>query len=458
MREGLQKIVPIDDTIVAISTTPGRSALGVVRISGGQSESIAARFLQTTKPLRHRRSTVGRWTTSEGTDVDEVVATLFNAPNSYTGEDVLEISAHGNPLILARIVEAVQSAGVRLAKPGEFTFRAVLNRKMDLIQAEAVRSFIDAQTDEQARMALLQMGGTLSKRIAPAKEALIDIIAKLEAGIDFADDDVPPSSGLLVAEELAKVQASLLELQKSYGYGQILTNGLRLAIVGKPNVGKSSLFNCLVGANRAIVTSIPGTTRDVVSESVSLDGVPLRFFDTAGLRDTDEPVEKIGVERTWETLSEADLVIFVVDGSTGLDEMDLNVLVRIKSSAHITVANKSDLEQVAELDLPDESVPIRVSAKTGKGMKDVQSAIRQFLGSRPDEASGSIMTSARQFENVSAAIGALEKGRDSILKGTPHEMVLLDIYDALSHLNELTGEVVTEDILGRIFSTFCVGK
>ena len=458
MREGLQKIVPIEDTIVAISTSPGRSAIGVVRISGGQAESIAARFLQTSKPLLHRHSAVGRWTSSEGSDLDEVVATLFHAPNSYTGEDVLEISAHGNPLILARIVEAARSAGARLAKPGEFTFRAVLNRKLDLIQAEAVRSFIDAQTDEQARTALLQMGGALSKRIVPAKEALIDIIAKLEAGIDFADDDVPPPSGSVVAGEMAKVHSALVELQASYGYGQILANGLRLAIVGKPNVGKSSLFNCLVRANRAIVTSIPGTTRDVVSESVSLDGVPLRFFDTAGLRDTDELVEKMGVERTWETLSEADLVIFVIDGSTGLDEKDLNVFLRIKGSAHITIANKSDLHQVAELGLPDESRPIRVSAKTGKGIDDVESAIRQFLGTRPEGVSDSIMTSARQFENVSAAIGALEKGRDSILKGTPHEMVLLDIYDALSHLNELTGEVVTEDILGRIFSTFCVGK
>jgi len=458
MREGLQKLVPIDDTVVAIATTPGRSAIGIVRVSGAQAESIAARFLQTSKPLRHRRSTVGRWMTSEGIAVDEVVATLFKAPYSYTGEDVLEISAHGNPLILARIVDSVRFAGARMAKPGEFTFRAVLNRKMDLIQAEAVRSFIESQTDEQARTSLLQMGGSLSKQIAPAKEALIDIIAKLEAGIDFADDDVPPSSGTVVAEEIVKVLATLLELQKSYGYGQILTNGLRLAIVGKPNVGKSSLFNCLIGANRAIVTSIPGTTRDVVSESVSLDGVPLRFFDTAGLRDTDEVVEKIGVERTWETLSEADLVIFVVDGSTGLDELDLNVFRKIKSTSHITIANKSDLYPVAELGLTDEATPIRVSAKTGKGIEDVESAIRRFLGTRPEGVSDSVMTSARQFENVSAAIDALEKGRASILLGTPHEMVLLDIYDALSHLNELTGEVVTEDILGRIFSTFCVGK
>jgi tRNA modification GTPase len=458
MREGLQKVVPIEDTIVAISTIPGRSAIGVVRISGAQSESIAARHLQTTRPLVHRQSTVGRWTASDGDAVDEVLATLFKAPHSYTGEDVLEISAHGNPLILARIVEGVLADGARLAAPGEFTFRAVLNRKMDLIQAEAVRSFIEAQTDEQARTALLQMGGALSKRIAPAKDALIDIIAKLEAGIDFSDDDVPPASGSLVAAELAKVQVTLVELQKSYGYGQILANGLRLAIVGKPNVGKSSLFNRLVGANRAIVTSIPGTTRDVVSESVSLDGVPLRFFDTAGLRDTEEPVEKMGVERTWETLSEADLVLFVLDGSVGLNETDLDLLRRIQSTAHITIANKADLPQVAGLDLPGESSPIRVSATTGKGIAALEDAIRQFLGKRPEGVSDSVMTSARQFENVSAAIAALEKGRVSILEGTPHEMVLLDIYDALSHLNELTGEVVTEDILGRIFSTFCVGK
>jgi tRNA modification GTPase len=429
-----------------------------VRISGHQAESIVARLFQAQTSLIHRQSTVGHWRDANGNVIDEVVVTFFKAPHTYTGEDVLEISAHGNPRILARIVGTVLDQGTRMATAGEFTLRAVMNGKMDLIQAEAVRSFIDAQTDAQARTALLQMGGALSKRLLPAKEKLVDIIARLEAGIDFADDDVPPPDVAVIAAEIVQVGDALRELQQSYSYGRILSNGLRLAIVGKPNVGKSSLFNRFVGAERAIVTNVPGTTRDVVSESVSLDGVPLRFFDTAGLRETDELVERIGVERTVETLSEADLVLFVLDGSKAIDNLDRNVLSRIEKSAHITVVNKCDLEQVAAPDLPGETSVIRVSAKTGEGFENLQNAIRMFLGIKPDGLSGAIMTSARQFESISAANSALDKGRVSLLEGTPHEMVLLDAYEALSHLNELTGEVVTEDILGRIFSTFCVGK
>jgi tRNA modification GTPase len=345
-----------------------------------------------------------------------------------------------------------------MATAGEFTLRAVMNGKMDLIQAEAVQSFIEAQTDEQARTALLQIGGGLSKRVAPAKEKLLDIIAQLEAGIDFADDDVPLPDAAVVGKHFAKVRESLLELQESYNYGRILSKGLRLTIVGKPNVGKSSIFNRLVGADRAIVTSVPGTTRDVVSESVSLDGVPLRFSDTAGLRETADFVEQIGVERTVESLSEADLVFFVLDGSAGIDDQDRKIFARIEKLAHITIINKCDLPQLAAAERTIPTNAIRVSAKTGEGFQHLQNAIRMFLGIKPESVSGSIVTNARQFECLSGSLRALEKGHASLLEGTPHEMVLLDAYEALSHLNELTGEVVTEDILGRIFSTFCVGK
>jgi len=458
MREGLQKVVPTDDTIVAIATPHGRSGIGVVRISGGQSEVIATRLFKAQTSLVHRHSTPGYWMDAKGNVLDEVVATLFKAPQTYTGEDVLEISAHGNPLILARIVGTVLDLGTRRATAGEFTLRAVMNGKMDLIQAEAVRSFIDAQTDEQARTALLQMEGALSKRMHPAKEKLVDIIARMEAGIDFADDDVPPPIAAALAEDIRQVRVALKELQESYSYGKLLSNGLRMAIVGKPNVGKSSLFNRFVGTDRAIVTSVPGTTRDVVSESVSLDGVPLTFFDTAGLRESDEVVERIGVERTVETLSMADLVLFVLDGSAAIEDLDRNIQARIEKTAHITIINKCDLQQVADAVLPGDTSPIRVSAKTGEGFQDLQDAIRRFLGIKPEGVSSAIITNARQFESISGANRALDKGRVSLLEGTPHEMVLLDVYEALSHLNELTGEVVTEDILGRIFSTFCVGK
>jgi len=458
MREGLQKVVPAEDTIVAIATPHGRSGIGVVRVSGGQSASIATHLFRAQNSLVHRHSIRGLWLDARGNVIDEVLATLFKAPQTYTGEDILEISAHGNPLILARIVGTILDLGARRATAGEFTLRAVMNGKMDLIQAEAVRSFIDAQTNEQARTAFLQMEGALSKRMYPAKEQLVDIIARMEAGIDFADDDVPPPNAAAIADDMRHVSIALGELQESYSYGKLLSNGLRLAIVGKPNVGKSSLFNRLVGTDRAIVTSVPGTTRDVVSESVSLDGVPLTLFDTAGLRESDEVVERIGVERTVETLSMADLVLFVLDGSAAMEDLDRNIQARIEKTPHITILNKSDLQQVTNAVLPGETSPVRVSAKTGEGFQDLQDAIRRFLGIRPEGVSSAIMTSARQFESISEARRALDKGRTALLEGTPQEMVLLDAYGALSHLNELTGEVVTEDILGRIFSTFCVGK
>ena len=242
MREGLEKVVPTDDTIVAIATPHGRSGIGVVRVSGGQSESIANRLFRAQTSLAHRHSIPGHWMDANGNVIDEVVATLFKAPQTYTGEDILEISAHGNPLILDRIVGTILQLGARRATAGEFTLRAVVNGKMDLIQAEAVRSFIDAQTDEQARTALLQIEGALSKKMRPAKEKLVDIIARMEAGIDFAEDDVPPPNAAEIAEDIRQVDDALKELQESYSYGKLLSNGLRMAIVGKPNVGKAPLF------------------------------------------------------------------------------------------------------------------------------------------------------------------------------------------------------------------------
>src|SRR6185295_3613292 len=290
--------------------------------------------------------------------------------------------------------------------------------------------------------ALLQMGGALSKRLLPVKELLVGIVAQLEAGIDFADDDVEPPDAGVIASRIQIVRDELEELQASYSYGKLLSAGLQLAIVGKPNVGKSSLFNRFVGANRAIVTNVPGTTRDVVSESVSLGGVPLRFFDTAGLRETADPVESIGVERTLETLSEADLVLVVVDSSAAIDDRDRKILTRIENTAHIIVANKCDLPHAGNSILDGESKAILVSAKTGEGMDVLENAIREFLGSRDKTALESVMTSARQYESVMGAIRSLDKGCAAIVQGTPHEMVLLDIYEALSELNELTGDVV----------------
>jgi tRNA modification GTPase len=460
MREGLEKIVPTEDTIIAVATPYGRSGLGVVRISGARVRAHAARLLKTTQQLIHRHAVRAKWIDENGDTVDDVIATFFEGPRSYTGEDVLEVSAHGNPIVLNRIVESAQHLGVRIARPGEFTLRAVLNRKIDLIQAEAVRDFIDAQTEAQARTALRQLGGSVSKALDPIKQRLVDVIAHMEAGIDFADDDVDPPNEDLIRKRIDGIAVDLKELQRTYPYGRLLSSGLRLALIGKPNVGKSSLFNRLVSADRAIVTDIPGTTRDVVTETASLDGIPLQFCDTAGLRHTIDPVERIGVARSLEALHDADVVIVVLDASSVLDDQDRLVLERASNTtAQVVVMNKCDLPQAIDRAAVGEKPIVHVSARTGEGIPQLHDALRSFIRDRSGEAlSDCILTNARQNESVLTAIGALDDGIKALASRTPHEMVLLDLYRALGALNQLTGEVVTEDILGRIFSTFCVGK
>ena len=462
MREGLHKIVSSDETIVAISTPLGRSGIGVVRLSGNDAIRIAGRFFRsnsTNSSLEHRTTEVGRWTSVAGEEIDEVVVTLFRQPRSYTGEDVIEISAHGNPLVLGRIVETARALGARLAMPGEFTLRAVAHGKMDLTQAEAVREFIDAQTEQQAKTALRQMDGSVSRRIRPVKNKLVDVIARLEAGIDFAEDDVDIPENATIVGTIQSLATELVNLKETFGYGRILAEGLRVAILGKPNVGKSSLFNRLVAADRAIVTEIPGTTRDVLMETVSMDGVPLRFADTAGVHDTTDVVERIGVIRTLETLSDADMALIVVDGSCALDSDDRQVLAKVQVVAHLVVVNKSDLTRGIELSSLNGSPTVHVSAKTGEGLEALREAIRAFLlEQKTDLADDLILTSARQHEALVAAVSSLHASSSALSRHVPHEMALLDLYQALSSLDELSGEVVTDDILDRIFSTFCIGK
>lgn len=462
MREGLHKIVSADETIAAISTPLGRSGIGIVRMSGRDAESIANRLFKSNSlrsVLEHRTADVGTWISVTGEEIDEVVVTLFRAPQSYTGEDVVEISGHGNPFILARIVESLRTSGARIAAPGEFTLRAVAHGKMDLIQAEAVREFIDAQTEQQAKTALRQMEGGVSKRIRPIKDKLVDVIARLEAGIDFAEDDVDVPDNTAVVAAIQPLAVGLEGLKDTFGYGRILAEGLRLAILGKPNVGKSSLFNRLVASDRAIVTEVPGTTRDVLTETVNMDGVPLRFADTAGVRETADRVESIGVMRTLETLSEADLALVVLDGSLTLDDDDRKVLAKAEAVPHLVVINKDDLPAAIDLSSLNGSTRVHVSAKTGKGLEGLRDSIRAFLlDQKTDLADDLVLTNARQHEALAKAIVSMNAASDALRQNVPHEMALLDLYQALSALDELTGEVVTDDILDRIFSTFCIGK
>src|SRR5262249_45175363 len=298
MQEGLHKIVQVDDTIAAISTPLGVAGLGVIRLSGREVQRITRRFfrpLAESRDFQHQHALVGTCVDASGELLDEVVVTYFQAPHSYTGEDVIEITGHGNPLVLKLLLKTACTSGARVARPGEFTLRAVAHGKIDLLQAEGVREFIEAQTETQARTALRQMGGFLSNRIRPVKERLVGEIAHLEAGIDFAEDDVSVPDNASVIAIIAPLRDELSRLRDSFGYGRMVSNGLRVAILGKPNVGKSSLFNRLVCVDRAIVTDIPGTTRDVLTETINIAGVPLRLADTAGIRQTADRIESLGV-------------------------------------------------------------------------------------------------------------------------------------------------------------------
>ena len=337
--------------------------------------------------------------------------------------------------------------------------RAVAHGKMDLIQAEAVREFIEAQTEQQAKTALRQMGGSVSNRIRPIKEKLLDIIAHLEAGIDFAEDDVDVPDNTAIVHMIHPLGEALENLEETFGYGRLLVEGFRLAILGKPNVGKSSLFNRLVAAERAIVTDIPGTTRDVLTETVSMDGIPLRFADTAGVRDTSDQVESIGVKRTLETLSEADLALVVLDGSGALDGDDRQVLAKVEHLPHLLLINKSDLPQAIDQGLLNGSGKVHLSAKTGDGLDTLREAIRAILlDGKTDSTDDLVLTNSRQHEAIVKAISNLRTASDALVRNVPHEMALLDLYQGMAALDELTGDVVTDDILDRIFSTFCIGK
>jgi tRNA modification GTPase len=462
MREGLQKIVSVDETVVAIATSAGRSAIGVVRMSGSEARVISHRFFRphsANVTLEHRAAIIGSWLGGDDDLVDEVVVTFFRGPQSYTGEDVVEVSAHGNPLALRRIVESAISAGARLAEPGEFTLRAVTHGKMDLLQAEAVRDFIEAQTERQAKTAMRQMAGSLSKRLGPIKEKLIAVVARLEAGIDFAEDDVDIPANDVITQSIEPIVKDLRAVEETFEYGRMLHDGLRLAILGRPNVGKSSLFNQLIARDRAIVTEIPGTTRDVLTETVNLDGVPLRFADTAGVRQTTDRVESIGVSRAFETLADADLALVVLDGSASIEDDDRHVLEKTAGMRHVIVINKADLPQVIDTAVLNGAPRVLVSAKTGKGLIDLRNTLRAFLlESQPHLADDLVLTDARHHDAISRAIRSLSAAQNALNSQVPHEMVLLDLYGGLSALNELTGDVVTEDILDRIFSTFCIGK
>lgn len=448
----------LEDTIAAISTAPGRSGLGVVRLSGPQARAVAETILRFPRGPRWRswHCRMAELPDPEGHILDQVIVTFFERPRSYTAEDVVEISCHGSPLVLRYCLERACAAGARLAEPGEFTLRAYLNGRIDLPQAEAVRDLIEATTLYQARVAAQQAAGSVSRRLAPIKEQLVELIALLEAGIDFAEDDVPVASTEEILARLEPVRTALARLARSFDYGRLVHSGLTLTIVGKPNVGKSSLFNRFVEQDRAIVTDIPGTTRDLVSEVVALQGIPVKFIDTAGVRAHGDVVEKLGIERTFQAMADADLTLVVIDLSAPVDGQDLDLLGRARSQGrYLLVGNKADLPRRA--DPPEEFVA--VSALTGEGIEELRRRCLERVapGANLTEEEGFI-TSLRHQQCLAESLEALDSARRAVEAGLPHEMLLLDLYAALRPIDAMTGATTADDILDRIFSTFCIGK
>jgi len=454
--------VELDDTIVAIATPPGRGGIGVVRLAGPEAKAIAAPLLRLKHQLEPGRAVFGELIEpATGERIDEVVVTFFAKPHSYTTDDVVEISAHGSPVVQRHVVELAVAAGARLAEPGEFTMRAFLNGRLDLTQAEAVRDLIESQTLYQAKVAAQQLEGALSHRLQPIKQKLVELVAMLEAGIDFAEDDVPVAAAEAIRRRLAEVREPLAGLEASFAYGKVVHEGMTLAIVGRPNVGKSSLFNRLVERERAIVTATPGTTRDLVSETVSLGGIPVKLVDTAGIRAAYDEAESIGIKKAYEALADADLVLVVMDLSQPSTEEDARLVEIVGARPKIVVENKADLQRELEAGGrgQEKNGIVRTSAATGEGIDELRQEILQHVGG---EAAGQresgFLTNVRHQGLVREAITGLDAGRRALEQNIPHEMMLLDLYTALHALDGITGATTTDDILNLIFSSFCIGK
>jgi tRNA modification GTPase len=381
------------------------------------------------------------------------VVTYFAKPHSYTTDDVIEISAHGAPVVLRHIVELCVAAGARLAEPGEFTMRAFLNGRIDLTQAEAVRDLIDSQTLYQAKVAAQQLEGSLSRRLQPIKQELVELIAVLEAGIDFAEDDVSVMADATILSHIAAVRAPLEQLSASFAYGKIVHEGLTLAIVGRPNVGKSSLFNRLVERERAIVTATPGTTRDLVSETVAIGGIPVKLVDTAGIRDALDEAESIGIQKSMEALADADLVLVVLDASVAETTEDGELLRLAENRPAIVVGNKSDLGVWGT------RVSVCTSALTGSGIAELRAEILRHVGGDGGaQAESGFLTNVRHQGLIKDSLAALDAAKNAVAGKVPHEMLLMDLYNGLRPLDAITGATTADDILNLIFSTFCIGK
>ncbi len=451
------------DTIAALSTPLGEAGIGIVRLSGPQAETIARRIFRPRQPRQKWRSHqlyLGHIVDSQGEIIDEVLVTLMRAPRTYTRQDVVEINCHSGYAVLSRILALTLAQGARLARPGEFTLRAFLSGRLDLTQAEAVLEVIKARTQTGLKVAAGHLSGGLGRELSQVREALLDLLARVEAALDFPEEaaELSPDS---LKEGLKLQNQSLERLIKTYREGRLLREGILVVIAGRPNVGKSSLLNCLLNQERAIVTEIAGTTRDFIEETITLKGVPVRLSDTAGLRPAQDRLEELGIARTKERLAQADLALYLVDGSAPLTAEDLEALRELAGQKGLAVINKMDLPfMLSETDLQTAtSFPlIKISALTGHGLEDLQQGIVDLALSGGLQGQGEIITQARHHQHLNNALAFLEQAHALLSPDTPWELVALELKEAIQQLGEITGEEVGDAVLDRIFSEFCLGK
>lgn len=451
------------DTIVALATPTGRSGIGVVRLSGSRALEIAGTLIaEGTTSLAPRRAHLRQlFDPTDGGLLDSGIVTFFQAPNSFTGEDVVEISCHGSPVLLRRVIDVCLSLNARLADPGEFALRAVANGRIDLAEAEAIRDLIDAQTTASARQAVRQMSGELSRQLQPLKDALLSVTVVLESALEFVEDDLPPTQIEALRQDLVEIADEAGRLADTYEAGHLIRDGLRVAIVGRPNVGKSSLFNALLGSERAIVTDIAGTTRDQLHERFTVSDIPISLIDTAGLRETSDTVESIGVDRAKGAMADADLVIVMLDASEKITSEDHKILGRVRDLNYIVALNKIDKLPAGDL-LETSTGPtddgIRISAKTGEGLDELREAIVSRIGVEDISAAGFLITDARHHDLLLRCQVEIQRSITQLDAKLSEEIVLIGLHNSLKYLGEITGETTTEDMLTRIFSTFCIGK